>query len=48
VLASTVLHGLTSYPLARRYGEHTAAIEKSQAEHKEVPELPVRISHSPQ
>jgi NhaP-type Na+/H+ or K+/H+ antiporter len=47
VLASTVLHGLTSYPLARRYGEHTAAMEKSQAEHKAVPELPVRISHSP-
>jgi NhaP-type Na+/H+ or K+/H+ antiporter len=47
VFASTVLHGLTSYPLARRYGEHVAVMEKSQAEHKEVPELPVRISHSP-
>ena len=48
VLASTVLHGLTSYPLARRYGEHAAAMEETQAEHEEVQELPVRISHSPQ
>jgi NhaP-type Na+/H+ or K+/H+ antiporter len=48
VVASTVLHGLTSYPLARRYGEHAAAMEATQAEQKEVPELPVRISHSPQ
>jgi len=46
VLASTVLHGLTSYPLARRYGEYAAAMEETQAEHREVVELPVRISHS--
>ena len=48
VLASTVLHGITSYPLARRYGEYAAAMEEAQAEKREVPELPVRISHSPQ
>jgi hypothetical protein len=47
VLASTALHGLTSYPFARRYGEHAAAMEEGQAEHKKVPELPVRIGHSP-
>jgi NhaP-type Na+/H+ or K+/H+ antiporter len=47
VLASTVLHGLTSYPLARRYGEHAAAMEETEAEHMKVAELPVRISHSP-
>ena len=47
VLASAVFHGLTSYPLARRYGEYVAGMEEGQAEHTEVPELPVRISHSP-
>jgi NhaP-type Na+/H+ or K+/H+ antiporter len=47
VMASTLLHGLTSYPLARRYGEHVASIEVPRAEHKQVAELPVRISHSP-
>ena len=47
VLASTVLHGLTSYPLALWYGEHAATMEKERAEHEEVSEMPVRISHSP-
>lgn len=47
VLASTVLHGITAYPLARRYGEHAATMEDAPAEHEKVPELPVRISHSP-
>jgi hypothetical protein len=42
-----VLHGLSSYPFARRYGEYAATMEESRAEHKIVPELPLRISHSP-
>ncbi len=46
VLASTVLHGLTAYPLARRFGEYSAAMDKTSAEHADAPELPVRISHS--
>ena len=46
VLASTLLHGLTAYPLARRYGEYSARMEKTRAEHADAPELPVRISHS--
>ena len=46
VLASTVLHGLTAYPLARRYGEYAAAMDESEAERADGPELPVRISHS--
>ena len=46
VLGSTFLHGLTAFPLARRYGEYTAALAASRAEHGDAPELPVRISHS--
>ncbi len=46
VLASTLLHGLTGYPLARRYGEYSAAMEETRAEHADAPELPVRIPHS--
>jgi NhaP-type Na+/H+ or K+/H+ antiporter len=46
VLASTLLHGLTAYPLARRYGEYAAAMEESEAERAHVPELPLRITHS--
>jgi NhaP-type Na+/H+ or K+/H+ antiporter len=46
VLTSTFLHGLTAYPLARRYGEYTAAMEETEAERAHAPELPVRISHS--
>ncbi len=46
VLASTVLHGLTAYPLARRFGEYSAAMDKTSAEHADAPELPVRIPHS--
>ena len=46
VLGSTFLHGLTAYPLARRYGEYSAAIEETGTEHAHAPELPVRISHS--
>jgi len=46
VLASTILHGLTAYPLARRYGEYAAAMDESEAERAHAPELPVRIPHS--
>ncbi len=46
VLGSTFLHGLTAYPLARRYGEYSAAMEETRAEHSYAPELPVRIPHS--
>ncbi len=46
VLASTLLHGLTAYPLARRYGSYSAAMDESRAEHAHAPELPVRIPHS--
>ncbi len=47
VLGSTFLHGLTAYPMARRYGRWAAALAASRAEHGDAPELPVRISHSP-
>ncbi|MEE8473949.1 MAG: cation:proton antiporter [Myxococcota bacterium] len=46
VLASTVLHGLTAYPLARRFGAYSDAIDKAAAEHADAPELPVRIPHT--
>ena len=46
VTASTLLHGLTAYPLARRYGEYAAAMEKTEAEHVHATELPPRIQHS--
>jgi NhaP-type Na+/H+ or K+/H+ antiporter len=46
VLSSTFLHGLTAYPLARRYGEYSAAMEETEAERAHAPELPVRIAHS--
>ena len=47
VLLSTVLHGVTAYPLARRYGERLAATrEGAGEEHRRVPELPVRIRYA--
>jgi len=46
VLASTFLHGLTAYPLARRYGQYAAALADAGPEHQDAPDLPVRISHS--
>jgi NhaP-type Na+/H+ or K+/H+ antiporter len=46
VLASTLLHGLTAYPLARRYGAYFAAMQETRAEHADTMELPVRIPHS--
>ena len=47
VLGSAFLHGLTAYPIARRYGEYASAIAVAKAEHADAPELPVRISHTP-
>ena len=47
VLLSTCLHGVTAYPLARRYGELLAATRARAAEeHQPVSELPVRIRHA--
>ena len=47
VLLSTLLHGVTAYPLARRYGEWlTAMRDRAEAEHLPVSELPVRIRHA--
>ena len=42
VLLSTLLHGVTAYPLARRYGERLSATrEGAEEEHRTVSELPV-------
>ena len=47
VLASTFAHGVTAYPLARRYGSWVAGIrEQAPAEHAPAPELPVRVRHA--
>jgi len=46
VLGSTFLHGVTAYPIARRYGAYTSALADAKAEHADAPELPVRISHA--
>lgn len=46
VLLSTMLHGLTAYPLASRYGAWAMGSEGAAAERKPVDELPVRIRHS--
>ena len=47
VLLSTLLHGVTAYPLARRYGEWlTTTRDRAEAEHQPVSELPVRIRHA--
>ena len=47
VLLSTCLHGVTAYPLARRYGELLAATrDRAAEEHQPVSELPVRIRHA--
>ena len=45
VLLSTLLHGVTAYPLARWYGAHVAVV-RDAPEHHPVAELPVRIQHS--
>jgi NhaP-type Na+/H+ or K+/H+ antiporter len=47
VLLSTLLHGITAYPLARRYGRHVTAVrERAAAEHAPHPEMPTRIPYS--
>ena len=47
VLLSTLGHGVTAYPLARRYGQLLAATRDQAAEeHQPAPELPVRIRHA--
>ena len=46
VLGSTLLHGFTAYPIARRYGEYASKIADAKAEHADAPELPLRISHA--
>ena len=47
VLLSTLLHGVTAYPLARHYGERLeAARDQADEEHRPVSELPVRIRHA--
>ena len=47
VLLSIVLHGVTAYPLARRYGERLAATcDGTEEELRAVSELPVRIRHT--
>ena len=45
VAASTLLHGVTAYPLARRYGTYVASMGETEAERGDAPELPVRIRH---
>lgn len=47
VLASTFLHGLTAYPLAKRYGRFATRLarDREAAEHAEAIEMPVRIPH---
>ena len=47
VLLSTLLHGITAYPLARRYGERLAATrDHAREEPQPVSDLPVRIRHA--
>lgn len=46
VLLSTLLHGATAWPLARLYGAFGERRDPSQAEHRDVPELPVRVRHA--
>jgi NhaP-type Na+/H+ or K+/H+ antiporter len=47
VLLSTVLHGVTAFPLARRYGAFASAHAAARAERAEAMELPVRLRHAP-
>ena len=47
VLLSTFAHGVTAYPLARRYGALLAATgDRAMAEHQPASDLPVRIRHA--
>ncbi len=46
VLLSTFAHGISAYPLARRYGSFILAAKKqSEVEHGPASELPVRLRH---
>ena len=46
VLLSVFAHGVTAYPLARRYGARLAATrDQAPAEHQPAMELPVRLRH---
>jgi NhaP-type Na+/H+ or K+/H+ antiporter len=47
VLLSTLLHGVTAYPLARRYGAFASALAEARAERRDAMELPVRLRHAP-
>ncbi len=47
VLASTLAHGVTAFPLASRYASWVTAIRQhAEAEHAESMELPVRLTHT--
>jgi NhaP-type Na+/H+ or K+/H+ antiporter len=46
VLLSTVLHGVTAFPLARRYGAFASAHAAARAERHDAMELPVRLRHA--
>jgi NhaP-type Na+/H+ or K+/H+ antiporter len=46
VLLSTLLHGVTAYPLARRYGAFASALAEARAERRDALELPVRLRHT--
>jgi NhaP-type Na+/H+ or K+/H+ antiporter len=46
VLLSTVLHGVTAFPLARRYGAFASAHAAARAERRDAMELPVRLRHA--
>jgi NhaP-type Na+/H+ or K+/H+ antiporter len=45
VLLSTFLHGVTAYPLARRFGAYSASLDAAE-EHRAVQEMPVRIRYA--
>jgi len=44
VFLSVFLHGLTSYPLAKAYGQFSSRLKKAKGEKKEVSSMPLRIS----
>ena len=46
VLLSIFAHGISAYPLSRRYGALLSAVrDEAEQEHLDVPEMPVRIRH---
>lgn len=46
VLVSTLAHGVTAYPLARRYATFLVRVrERALSEHVSAPEMPVRVRH---